>query len=295
MGVSSAEVHSCGTEGCRSRVSASGLGAGRTDARCNLEHGVWRHRGKRDEAWHWLLDKLKPDIALLQECVVPDWANTQCDVLFEQAAQKWGTAVVTRGLPMTRHPLEDIEEWFRRLGPEAPKRCAAARLKGWCVPASLTLPDGTSALVISLHNPAYSIKRELLAGHDVTNIKLKLQRNVWLLDVVFHFLKSRVDRPLIVGGDFNSSRLFDVPKPRGNAEFFDRIATEGFASLHRLFYQQDETTFFSKRARPHQLDYLYTDHSLASRTTNCWVVSRQEVEMFSDHSPVVADLALTAA
>lgn len=257
--------------------------------------GYWGHSATHDAAWRWLLDDLRPDIALLQECVVPDWVKSRCNVLFERALQKWGTAVVTRGLPMTRHPLDDLEQWFRDLPPEAPRLCAATRLKGWCVSAAIALPDGTSALVISLHNPAYPIKRELLAGHDVTDIKLKLQRNVWLLDVVSYFLKRRVDRPLIIGGDFNSSRLLDIPKPRGNAEFFDRIASEGFVSLHRLFHDNDERTFFGKRAREHQLDYLYADRSLADRATSCEVISRSEVEPYSDHIPLVAEFAIIVA
>ena len=258
--------------------------------------GYWGHSAKLDEAWHWLLDELKPDIALLQECVVPDWVNTQYSVLFERALQEWGTAVVTRGLAATRHPLESVEKWFSDLGPEASRRCAAARLKGWCVPASVTLPDGTSALVMSLHNPAYPIDHTLLAGVDVTDIKLKLQRrHVWLQDVVFYFLKKdQVGRPLIVGGDFNTSRLFDTPRPRGNAEFFDRIETQ-FVSLHRLFHDKDERTFFGRRAGEHQLDYLYADRSLACRATSCGVVPRSDVERYSDHVPLVANLDINAA
>jgi endonuclease/exonuclease/phosphatase family metal-dependent hydrolase len=94
---------------------------------------------------------------------------------------------------------------------------------------------------------------------------------------------------VIIGGDFNTSRLFDTPKPRGNAEFLDRVE-EQFTSLHRRFHDKDERTFFGNGE--HQLDYLYADSTLASRATNCWVVPREEVDQFSDHSPVVADLEI---
>lgn len=169
-------------------------------------------------------------------------------------------------------------------------------LRRWYVPAIVTLPDGTDILAISLHNPAYQIEHTVLKGVDVSHIRLKAQpRDIWLLDVVFYFLKNMVSPnelkqpPLIVGGDFNSSLKFDARKPRGNAEFFDRIASEGFVSLHRCFHDEDERTFFGRGK--HQLDYLYADRSLAAHATGCWVVPRDKVKTFSDHSPLVADLA----
>ena len=85
----------------------------------------------------------------------------------------------------------------------------------------------------SVHNPAFPISRSLLAGKDLTGIRQTLTNDVWLLEVLFCFLKARLHRPLLVGGDFNDSRLLDEPIPRGNAECFDRIAAEGFTSLHQ--------------------------------------------------------------
>jgi len=256
--------------------------------------GYWGHSAKCEESWRWLLNDLRPDVALLQECVVPAWVHDSHNVLFAPALKKWGTAVVTRRLTANKERLPAVEAWFDCLGPDAHRKCAAARLSKWCVPAALTLPDGSSILVISLHNPAYSIDPTLYAHLDVSAIKLKHQRRrVWVQDVLFHFLKqSHVGRPLIVGGDFNTSRRFDIPKPRGNAEFFERVE-EQFASLHRRFHNDDERTFFGNGE--HQLDYLYADRGLASRATGCWVVPRAQVERFSDHSPLVAELDIDAA
>jgi hypothetical protein len=44
-----------------------------------------------------------------------------------------------------------------------------------------------------------------------------------------------------------------------NSELFDRLAGEGFVSLHRLFHGTDQETFFNSKSREHQLDYLYQD------------------------------------
>ncbi len=62
--------------------------------------GCFGSGATKDEAWRWLLDELKPDIALLQECVVPDWVREPYQALFSPALQRWGTAVVTRELPI---------------------------------------------------------------------------------------------------------------------------------------------------------------------------------------------------
>lgn len=227
--------------------------------------GYWGHAGVHERAWRWLLDELSPDVALLQECVVPSWVHSQATVLFERAysRQRWGTAIVTRDLTTVPARLEEVEEWLATLGDHAPDVCSAARLQGWCIPARISLPDGSSALVISVHNPTFPIERSLLAECNLTGLKLALNPDVWLLDVIFYFLKHRLDKPLLIGGDFNCSRLLDDPTPRGNAEFFARLADGGFVSLHRRFHNTDEQTFFRPKARQHQLDYLYTDAALA--------------------------------
>lgn len=259
--------------------------------------GYWGHVPTHDAAWHWLLDELSPDIALLQECVVPSWVEERATVLFDRAYpnypnQRWGTALVTKGLEIVPARLEEIETWLATLGEHAPQECSATRLRGWCVPAHVSLPDGSSALFISIHNPAFPIERDLVKDCDLTGIQLTLNSDVWLLDVVSHFLTHQLGEPLLVGGDFNCSRLLDEPIPRGNAEFFDRLENDGFVSLHRRFHDSDEQTFFRKGRRGHQLDYLYADTTLAGRADDCRVIPRQIVESYSDHSPVVAKLAL---
>jgi exonuclease III len=258
--------------------------------------GYWGHSRQHDAAWRWLLEEQCPDIALLQECKPPSWANERAQVLFERAfpesrRQQWGTALVTNGLPTERVFLTEVEDWFAQLGPDAPKESGATRLRSWCVSASVELPAIGPVVVLSVHNPFFPIVQKFLEGVDVSEIKLKHQRSkVWLLDVLFYFLKGRLDRPLVVGGDFNYSRLLDEPRPRGNNEFFDRIQEEGFVSLHRKFHAGDEQTFFDPKKRLHQLDYLYADSSIAGRVTACYVVKYDKVRNFSDHAPLVAEI-----
>lgn len=94
--------------------------------------GYWGHASAHEAAWRWLLDELSPDIALLQECVVPSWVQSRATVLFDEAYpksrnQRWGTALVTRDLTTIPARLEEIETWLATLGDHAPDVCSAAR------------------------------------------------------------------------------------------------------------------------------------------------------------------------
>jgi len=261
----------------------------------NMDH--WKHKRVHDDAWQWIIDTLDPDIALLQECVPPAWAYENRTVLFNrvypESRQKWGTAIMTK-LTASRTTIPEVDDWLSKLPRNIPgtdKQSWIYQLKGWCECAQIRfIPDETT-LVISVYSSAYHIERELLKNIDISGIKLKLNPDLWLLDVIFYYLKNYLDRRILVGGDFNYSRLLDPPdRPRGNNEFFDRIKNEGFVSLHRLFHDNDERTFFQAKRKPLQLDYLYTDAVLAKRVSRCDVVPYSEVERFSDHAPLIAEI-----
>jgi hypothetical protein len=174
--------------------------------------GYWGHSRAHAAAWHWLLEELRPDIALLQECVPPIWAYEQGTLRFERAfpdnkRQRWGTALFTR-VPSTAAELPEVAAWFESIQrPDVV--CSAARLSGWCVASRVTLSPGSETLLISLHNPFFPIARELLFGRDIGAMRLKYNKNLWLLDVLFYFLRFRLEQgqSLLVGGDLNYSRL----------------------------------------------------------------------------------------
>jgi exonuclease III len=257
--------------------------------------GYWGHSKIHETAWRWLLDTLQPDIAFLQECVPPEWAYERGYLAFDQAypltrSHNWGTALYTSNLSTIPRPLTSVEEWMSLLGSDAPEKFAATRIDGWCMSAEVDVPGSQPTLAVSIYNPYKPIPSSLLEGIGLEGIRLKLNKDVWLLDVVFYFLKEHLNRPLVIGGDFNSSRLFDDPKPRGNNEFFDRLPEEGFISLHRLFHDADEQTYFHANQREHQLDYLYADSSIANMTTSCEVIPYDQVSDFSDHAPILATL-----
>jgi len=248
----------------------------------------WSHRASHDKAWEWLLEKIQPDIILSQECVPPNWIGKEWIVLWDKAfpngKQPWGTAILTR-LPSSSTRLPELDLWLTALPKLAPGKnelSAIHRIDGWITTAEINIPFIGPSLVVSVHNPSYPIELERLEGIDISAMKLKKNKDLWLLDVLFYFLRNR---------DFNYSRLLDdLYGERGNHEFFDRIGKEGFVSLHRIFHDADEQTFFKKGGMKHQLDYLYTDGSIAKHAVSCKVIPFSQVAEFSDHAPLVADL-----
>jgi exonuclease III len=259
--------------------------------------GFWTNRNKHDNAWHWLLDDLKIDIALCQECVPPDWVKTGHTVIWERAyptgKQTWGTALVTN-LPAKPSQISEVDSWLASIPKQVPGKeglAFAHKAEGWISVAEIELPAIGPTLVVSIHNPFEPIEASRLDGKDISRMRLKKNKDLWLLDVLFYFLRMRLGTRIIVGGDFNYSRLLDkLYGDTGNNEFFDRINDEGFVSLHRKFHTEDEQTYFKKGGLGHQLDYLFSDAPVAEYATACRVVPYSEVEGMSDHAPLVAVL-----
>ncbi len=257
----------------------------------------WSHRPEHDRAWHWLLDTMKPDVALVQECVVPNWVpssgwSVHWARAYPESKQTWGTGIVARH-PIKPARLPDLDAWLATLPPSVPGKGGLPgihRTDAWLASGVLAVPSLGPTVFHSVHCPAYPIERRRLDGIDISGMKLKKNPELWFTDVLFFFLKN-LDQAF-VGGDFNASRLLDVTLgERGNNEFFDRIASEGLVSLHRKFHDHDQQTFFQNRKAPHQLDYLYGDAKVAARVSSCDVVPYEQVREYSDHAPLVANLA----
>jgi len=160
--------------------------------------GYWGHAKRHEEAWRWLLDELRPDVALLQECVPPSWVQEEHGLIFgvasQTSGQPWGTAIVTVGHPLELRPLPELEAWVAALGPEAAMKCSATNLAGRCPSGQATLPGLGPVTVVSVHNPHFEIDAELLRDVDVSAFKLKLAKGIWLQDPLFEQAKGHTKR-----------------------------------------------------------------------------------------------------
>ena len=146
-----------------------------------------------------------------------------------------------------------------------------------------------------VYSPAWPIDRSRLTGIDTSGIRLRLNRDVWLADILLAALPAADGSEWVVGGDFNLSETFDAwpGGPRGNREHLDRIADRGFTECLRKTTGRVTPTFRnpSNGAVIHQMDHLFATSGLADRLTRCEVGSADRVFGFrlSDHLPIVAD------
>jgi hypothetical protein len=243
-----------------------------------------RTRAKQWEA----LETLNPDILLLQEWRSKDeltlpgylhrvryspdgrftavwsrWALTECDNLPTQARVPW-----------------DV---YR------------PALDGYVASASAATPYGPIS-VTSVYAYPYALKPEYYVGLDRETLRLPSSKEIWPIDLVWWALRDwpRESGLALLGGDWNTARLIDVPKPRGNQEWFDRMADCGWDEIARRFHALEENvpTWSNTYGRRLQLDHFFASPALADSAVHFEVVRTPPFESASDHSPILVEFDL---
>ena len=75
------------------------------------------------------------------------------------------------------------------------------------------LHGGPLLNVICVYSPAWPVDRGRLAGIDVSGVRLKQNRDVWVSDLLraaLSYMKLQPEEPWIVAGDFNLCETFDA-------------------------------------------------------------------------------------
>jgi hypothetical protein len=124
--------------------------------------------------------------------------------------------------------------------------------------------------VVGVYSPAWPVDRARLAGVDVDPIKLTLDPDVWVADLLWASLRSRDLNPQdlwVVAGDFNLSETFDdvwPGGPHGNREYLDRMRALVMTECLRKMKGQLTPTFKNHRGRKviHQIDHLFVTEPL---------------------------------
>jgi len=216
--------------------------------------GFWQHRSLHDAAWTYLIDQIKPDLALLQEVNPPKLHNEE-HLSFREIHQNWGTALYTRNMP--------IEEL--RIAEEYPNRVAA----------SIRIAPTKRILAVSVHAP-------IVNG-----------RVFPYLDEIFDNIEGTVTgNTFTVGGDLNTARLAEKAWPRhGHGPFFEKLKNNIFFDCHQMAQGHEEQTIFRGNSKyPFQDDHLFVSHDLAANVKSCYVLNNDVVRSLSDHIPLVAEI-----
>jgi exonuclease III len=240
----------------------------------------------RPDQWD-TLQSIDPDIALLQEWRKPSNFKTDGYLYSKEYLHGRYTAI------WSKWPLQDKDNFPNTT--EVPWEAYCSALDGYIVSASVITPIGPIT-VCSVYAYPNSIKHEQLAGFDIETLRLPYAKEIWPGDLVWWAMKDwvRDSGRAILGGDWNTSRILDDPKPRGNQEFFNRMQDCGWDEIARKYYpdEKDSFTWMRGNARSMQLDHFFASSELASSTVNFEVTRTESFNQASDHFPIHIDLEL---
>lgn len=240
----------------RSRVT---IRAEVRDARGQLEHGL-RVRNTylptHDEAWRYLVEELRPDVALVQEALVtvPAALAGRGRFIAQGAWRKecrWGSGVYVPALEVTDIDAVDCE------GVHA----AAAIVNG---------PTGP-VLVTSVH------------------VGTQPEQERWLATLTEALGTKLPEHRMIVGGDFNAARRFDEVHGYTNYKaFFAGMQARGFFECHWRKNGREVQSFWGRKTvEKYQDDHFFVNESLGPQVVSCEVIDNADVRRLSDHGPAV--------
>jgi exonuclease III len=266
---------------------------------------TWNVHGanKGSPVWKLLLD-LRPDIVLLQEIrELPEVITNAFEVLSRSAVSKTGklqrfsTGVLSNGRIIEEIKLSSKYEWVNK---------ELSFFRGNFVSCIVQPKNCEPFHVVSVYSPAWPVDEERLREIDVLPVKLKLNPQVWLTELVWSALKNSISKneTWIVGGDYNSSETFDAEwqdkhgkrfgiRSSGNKEILDRMLVLGFTECLRGFCKDIIPTFQNTKGKRvvHQMDHLFVTNNLYSQLKRCTVGDQSTIfgKSMSDHLPIIAD------
>ncbi len=222
----------------------------------NLGH--WQYGSRHNEAWSYLRNEIRPDLALLQEVSHPKLIAGEYFVL-RPVHGNWGTAVYTRNMPTEELAFEGYS--------------------GRVVIAEIETSAAQKLVVASVHAP-------IIDGRVFP----------YLSEIFGKIEEIASKRSFVVGGDLNTARLAETVWPgHGHGPFWERIdaGKSLFFDCHRKFHDVEQQTFFRPGSRhPFQDDHLFTSYDLADRIGFCDVVDNTITRSLSDHIPIIAEIDL---
>lgn len=261
-----------------------------------LTWNVNRAGDSRLAAWE-MLQREDADIVLLQEVGrIPDWilkhyrynCYSKFPMFFNGRNADFQTVILSKWTINKKPFLASEFEWVNKIHSER---------YGWIIECEIVNDAGVRFRVVSVHSPFFCVPRESLADVDISSIKLKNNPDIWFTEILWSLIRNADitrDMNWIVGGDFNSSEKFDVPKDRGNREIMERMNSLGLTDCLRHFNRETVPTFqHSSKRVDHQLDYCYVNAPMLERLTTARVPSNEEVfgpdPRLSDHLPIVCE------
>lgn len=164
--------------------------------------------------------------------------------------------------------------------------------------ATVELPDGQDAVVVSVHTVDEPVKSDQLGSHAVSDIGRGEPPKAWTSDLAFAGLAPMVrGRRFIVGGDWNTALRFGPVNQTTElaAAFFTRASEEGWVECVPPNPGEEMCTRFHAGLPESQIDHVFVDQGLSPRFRSARVATDAVLELgLSDHAPLIVDLAMEA-
>lgn len=206
------------------------------------------------------LDALDCDVALLQESRVHE-AAAEAGWVVVQAAELPSDCVV-----MARPYIPIV-----RAEPSA-----ISQLGNYIARAEINL-HGQRTSLMSVHPLAATVPPTHLSHLPEIDVARPADQRVWWSDLFLYLAThASADRPAILGGDWNTSRLFEDA-------FFDRATASGWCEILPFLLGSQQRTWFRRDERPHGLDHFFCSKSLMS-TIRAGAVDGSVADSAADHS-----------
>ena len=257
-----------------------------------LTWNVNRAGVSRTGLWNFI-EREDADIVMLQEVTsIPDRISDRYQShlvkprYFGGHVAPFASAVLAKGSINSKPFLESELDWVNRIHSER---------GGWILECEVAIADREQFRVVSVHSPAFPIPQDQWAGIDVGGVKLANNPDLWFSQILWALLRPAnlgSDTNWIVGGDFNSSVLFDYPRDRGNRENIARLKRLGLIDCLSSFKGESVPTFQDSRKNlRHQIDYFYVNEPLLDRLVRACVPNPAAVfgptPRLSDHLPII--------
>ncbi len=221
--------------------------------------------------WQEMIDRLAPDLALVQETRNPlafagSLAIPRCRLLWAPVEHgKWGTALLLPRRPRRLLPIPGFEGWV-----------VGAEVTGW--------PRRQPLHVYSVHMPARRISYLREANAMLDGIAT---------------LSAGADS--VIGGDFNLTVAHRAPgdwrtNSRGEQRFLERTEDElGLVNAWRATHPEAPLPQTLRWTRdpvtPYHCDEILVPGRWTSSIASAEVHAGEEWERLSDHNPVSAEIA----
>jgi exodeoxyribonuclease-3 len=209
---------------------------------------------------------LRPDVALLQECASPAIPSAQ-PIYSASSSHAWTGKLATKGLAVLGFGAWTVAPL--RAGPRG----------DLSLPVRVQGPQSFTMLALWTQGPGY-----------VSEAHASLDSHAHLLS----------GGPLVVAGDLNSNSRWDRQPPRDrHSQLVHRLDDIGLFSAYHAHYHEDHgaesrpTLFMHRhRQKPYHVDYVFVPKAWQSLLRGVDVGDSDRWLQWSDHMPVIVDVAL---